>query len=102
MSLVVFITTQFFSGTLFPSPERTFISNRTVMVIRIRLTLSRGTVLSRHARQSFNLLLDAISQLTRESERRTNEDMDRATIFDNIYLVEHLTGIHFSSNDHHR
>lgn len=64
----------FFSRTLLLYPSRTFISNRTVMIIRVRLTLSRDDGLTWHALPCFAIFYSVQSinwtnWMTREEEK---------------------------------
>jgi hypothetical protein len=72
----------FFTQTLFLFlyPMRTFISNRTVMVIRVRLTLSGDCSLTWHAHQCF--ILYSVQSVSYTVEMIKNEDLEHIHIWD--------------------
>ncbi len=83
----------FFSLTLFLFlyPTRTFISNRTVMVIRVCLTLSRDWILTWHAHQCF--ILDAVQSVSwiETIKRETNSNIYETPLHQMMIRIERET-----------
>lgn len=78
------------------NPLRTFISNRTVIVIRVRLRLSQETIVLQDMRAlMFRLVLKAIKSVEEKTTDGTEAKRESETPFDNIYLVEHEEDILF-------
>lgn len=105
MSLIVFIACCFFIWTPFFSlvlhhPLRTFISNRTVMIIRVRLTLSRDTALTWHVRlhvSTFSIQSNqSIEQIWWQDKRRKKNSIQSSFLLDRY--IRDITSL----NAHHR